>query len=128
MITGSGFHVYNDGFAAVATGPTPLKNLVWDLASYEEVAAMDLGDDEPPGALIGFTEDGHLLSPGQSGLLSWDTYTGDSEIVCEGHFGLGVISPDRARVLLTETGSERMKANAACRFPKSTPDRWALFR
>ncbi len=78
---------------------------VWDLVSFEEVAAMDLGDVIFTGFLR-FTEGGQLLVGNASGLVSWDIETGDSEALFEGPIFDFAMSSDEARVLLSEADGE----------------------
>ncbi len=65
---------------------------------------MDLSDDT--GFSLRFTEDGHLLSSGSSGLLSWDLGTGDSETLFEGPVGRFATSSNDAQALLSQLDDE----------------------
>jgi len=85
----SGVAISADGrFAAAAGGAEDRATRlirVWNLDSYEEVAAITVHADTS--FCLRFMESGRLLAAGPAGLLSWDLETGTSETLFEGPVG-----------------------------------------
>jgi WD40 repeat protein len=79
---------------------------VWDVESEKEVSVLDLGEQPWPDN-IAFTQDGHLLSSSESGLLRWNVETGDREVLYKGgKFRWFSTSADGHRVILVEGTQE----------------------
>jgi WD40 repeat protein len=74
---------------------------VWDVEAEEEVRVLDVGEQVWPDN-IAFTPDGHLLSSSESGLLRWDVWTGEREVLYEGDYPWFSASADGRRVLLVD--------------------------
>ncbi len=91
-----------DGRFAAAAGGTwePRERVirVWDVSSGEEVAVLGPDENLRPQNLV-FTDDGHLLSGGYSGLLRWNLETGQSEVLHEGIAMFFDVDGDRQRAL-----------------------------
>jgi len=74
---------------------------VWDVASEEEVAVLEVGEMVRFG--LQFTPEGHLLSATESGLLRWDVGTGERELLYEGIIFRFTASADGRRVFMVES-------------------------
>jgi WD40 repeat protein len=95
-----------DGRLAAAAGgqfdPAERVIRVWDVASGEEVAVLEVGEG-PIVHNLQFTADGHLLSASESGLLRWDVESGERELLYEGTIQRFSASADGRRVLIRES-------------------------
>jgi WD40 repeat protein len=94
-----------DGRLAAAAGglfdPAERVIHVWDVASGERVTALEIGE-RPVAFSLQFTDDGHLLSMSESGLLRWDVDAGTRELLHEGNiFAFSADSSGR-RVMMVE--------------------------
>jgi WD40 repeat protein len=88
------------GAGALDVGTPEARILVWDLASGEELVNL-----RPRGRRVGgiqFTDDGHVLSASESGLLRWNVETRERELLYEGCVLLFAASAKERRVLMIE--------------------------
>jgi WD40 repeat protein/DNA-binding winged helix-turn-helix (wHTH) protein len=95
-----------DGRLAAGTSlgvsdPTSAVILVWDAATWDEVAVLQ-GDEPNFGQDLAFTADGHVLSTTESGLRQWDLEAGGSELLYRGRVPVFAVSDDRRKVVLVD--------------------------
>jgi WD40 repeat protein len=85
---------------------------VWDVASGEEVAVLDL-----PNCRFNFSShfasDGRFLTGTSKGVVAWDVATGEHEILVDINVGMFAASDDGRRLLVIEMGEGGIYQEAA---------------
>ena len=109
-----------DGRLAAAVGgqfiPADRVIRVWDVATGEEITALEIGE-HPVVSSLEFISDEHLLAISESGLVQWNINTGERELLYGG-ISDGLIrrfdaSDDGRRVLMIELDNVKDPAGKA---------------
>jgi WD40 repeat protein len=85
---------------------------VWDVATGDEVAVLDLPDREFNFG-SSFASDGRLLIATSKGVVAWDVTTGDHEVLVGIDAALVAASEDGRRLLVIEMGEGGINQKAA---------------
>jgi len=93
--------------AAAGGGYDPAERIirVWDVASGEEVTALELAE-RPVVHSLQFTSDGQLLSMSESGLLRWNIETGERELLFAGNISVFSADASGRRAIMVEGENE----------------------
>jgi WD40 repeat protein len=109
----SGVAFSPDGRLAAAVGgewePREKVIRVWDVVSGEEVAVLG-PDEDLRSRSLEFTDDDHLVSGGDSGLLEWDLVTGRHDVLFKGRPHLFAAAVKGRRVLLQDADGVSMNS------------------